>query len=270
MKKALFIMLMLFCCVALTGCNNEVNDDEIIVGLECNYTPYNWTETKDTDSNVEIYGETGLYAEGYDIQIAKLIASDLGKTLVVKKIEWTGLIPALECSDIDMIIAGMSPTDDRLLSIDFTDPYYTLNHVVLVKGDSDLASATQFTDFSGKNIIGQKGTAYDGLAEQLATKGGGNYMTPLDTVPLIITGIQSGAFDATVLELPVAQSAVSQNSDLAFVELSDTFDIEYSESVVSIGIRQGEEDFLAELNAALAKITTDQRNELMTQAVESN
>ena len=53
----------------------------------------------------------GKYAEGYDVQMAKAIASSLGKVLIIMAIEWDGLIPALESNRIDAIIAGMSPTE---------------------------------------------------------------------------------------------------------------------------------------------------------------
>ena len=60
------------------------------------------------------------YAGGYDVEIAKIIAAELGKELVIVKTEWDGLIPALTSGKIDAIIAGMSPTEERKEAIDFT------------------------------------------------------------------------------------------------------------------------------------------------------
>ncbi|MGC4389042.1 transporter substrate-binding domain-containing protein, partial [Streptococcus suis] len=67
---------------------------------------------------------TNQYANGYDVQIAKKIASALNKKVLVVKTKWEGLVPALTSGKIDMIIAGMSPTEERKKEIAFSDAYY--------------------------------------------------------------------------------------------------------------------------------------------------
>ena len=106
------------------------------VAMECAYEPYNWTETeKKSVGAVAITGEgkEGLYANGYDVQIAQYIANKLGMTLEVCSYEWDSLIPALQSGNVDAIIAGMSPTAEREEEIDFTDVYYESNLVVIYK-----------------------------------------------------------------------------------------------------------------------------------------
>lgn len=106
------------------------------IGMECAYEPFNWTDI-DTPSlgAVQIYGEgkNGLYANGYDVQIAQYVANKLGLKLEVYAIEWDSLIPALESGTIDAIVAGMSPTEEREKEIDFTDTYYESNLVIIYK-----------------------------------------------------------------------------------------------------------------------------------------
>ena len=106
------------------------------VAMECAYEPYNWTETeKKSVGAVAITGEgkDGLYANGYDVQIAQYIANKLGMTLEICSYEWDSLIPALQSGNVDAIIAGMSPTAEREEQIDFTDVYYESNLVVIYK-----------------------------------------------------------------------------------------------------------------------------------------
>ncbi len=106
------------------------------VGMECAYEPYNWTETSaKTKGAVPISGEgkDGLYANGYDVQIAQYVANKLGLKLEVYAIEWDSLLPALEAGTIDAVIAGMSPTAEREKQIDFTNTYYESNLVVIIK-----------------------------------------------------------------------------------------------------------------------------------------
>ncbi len=271
MKKG-FILLVLFVSVFLfSACQQEVkfdfNNGALVVGLECAYAPFNWTEDDPTTSNYPIEG-TSYYAQGYDIQIAKLVAEELDLTLVIKKMEWGALIENLKEGSIDLIIAGMSPTADRKLSIDFTNPYYESTHVVLIKEDSSYVNAKTFADFSGANVVGQQGTVYDDLAKQLSEKGGAIYQNALDTVPLIIFAMQSGAIDATILEEPVAISTVAQHSEFTYVTLETTFEIAEEDRVVSIGVRKVDTALRDAVNNALAKITNEMRTTLMNQAID--
>ena len=106
------------------------------VGMECAYAPFNWTDMGEaTLGAVAISGEgkDNMYANGYDVQIAKYVANKLNMTLEIYSYEWDGLIPALDSGALDAIIAGMSPTAEREEQIDFTNVYYSSNLVVIYK-----------------------------------------------------------------------------------------------------------------------------------------
>lgn len=273
MKKLFILLFLTFTLFILSACKSEeefdFNKGELVVGLECAYAPFNWTEDEKTLSNHPIFG-TSTFADGYDIQIAKIVAQELDLILVIKKMEWGALIENLKEGSIDLIIAGMSPTADRKLSIDFTDPYYESTHVVLVKDDSRYVDAKTFADFNGANVVGQQGTVYDDLAKQLSEKGGATYHSALDTVPLIIFAMQSGAIDATILEEPVAISTVAQHTGFTYVTLETPFEIAEEDRVVSIGVRKADSVLRDAINAALAKITNEMRTTLMNQAIEQS
>ena len=273
MKKLFVLMMLAVLGLFLSACGGvkfQESKGELVIGLECEYSPFNWTETTKSDENVEIYGQSGLYANGYDIQIARRIADDLGLKLVVKKIAWEGLIPALQSGDIDAIIAGMSPTEERKESINFSSPYYRSEHVVIVKDGGRFASATSFADFAGANVIGQKGTAYEDLANQLATRAGATAQAPLGTVPLIISSILADSTDVTVVEKPVALGVCASNPGLKWIKLADEFEVDEADVVVSIGVRQVDTGLLAKINDALAKISDAERETLMVNAVNAN
>lgn len=106
------------------------------VGMECAYQPFNWTETSAKSVGaVAISGEgkEGLYANGYDVQIAQYVANKLGLKLEIYAIEWDSLLPALNSGTIDAVCAGMSPTAERAEQVDFTQTYYESNLVVIIK-----------------------------------------------------------------------------------------------------------------------------------------
>lgn len=106
------------------------------IGMECAYEPYNWTDTEGTSLGVvsiSSEGQSGLYANGYDVQIAQYVANRLGLKLEIYAMEWDSLIPAVNSGAIDAIVAGMSPTAERSEQIDFTDTYYESNLVVIIR-----------------------------------------------------------------------------------------------------------------------------------------
>lgn len=106
------------------------------IGMECAYEPYNWTDTVGTSLGavpISSEGQNGLYANGYDVQIAQYVANRLGLKLEIYAMEWDSLIPAVNSGAIDAIIAGMSPTAERAQQVDFTDTYYESNLVVIIR-----------------------------------------------------------------------------------------------------------------------------------------
>lgn len=106
------------------------------IGMECAYEPYNWTDTEGTSLgavSISSEGQSGLYANGYDVQIAQYVANRLGLKLEIYAMEWDSLIPAVNSGAIDAIVAGMSPTAERSEQIDFTDTYYESNLVVIIR-----------------------------------------------------------------------------------------------------------------------------------------
>ncbi len=273
--KGLCICLLVFGgSLLLTSCKNEVKFDEskktLIVGLECDYPPFNWLETADTDSNVPVNGQNGMYAEGYDIQMAKLICAELGYELVIEMTDWKSLPTALKVGKIDAIIAGMSPTEERKEAISFTNDYYRSTHVVLVDGNGSYKDAKTFADFSGAKVMGQADTTYEKLANQLVEKcGSATEVNPLKSVPEIIFALNTGVVDVTILEEPVAKGLVRAYPNLKYFTLDTPFEIEEADAVVSIGLRHIDTELLADINAALAKISTETRNALMENAVAS-
>ena len=256
---------------SLTSCRQtkfNPNKGVLRVGLECAYAPFNWTEVAKTDTNVPIKGKVSSYAEGYDIMIARRIAEELGYELEIYKYEFDGLIMALNNGSIDLIIAGMSPTEERKQSINFSDAYYRSEHVLLLQKTSKYVNAKTFEDLSGAKVIGQKGTLYDVLAKQISQKNSSvKYQAPLDTVNAILVPLRAGALDLTVLEEPVAIGICEADSSFTYIKLDSKFDVADEDLDVAIGVRKVDTDLLSQVNAALAKISQEERISMMERAI---
>lgn len=276
MKKLITLVLaiMLACTtLAFTACGKKINsakdldtvkaNGKIVVGMECAYAPYNWATNTSSENTAVVVN--GKYADGYDVQVAKLIAETLGVTLEIKAIEWDGLIPALEAGDIDLIIAGMSPTEERKLSIDFSNTYFDSNLVMVVKANGAYASATGIQDFSGAKITGQLNTFHYNVIDQI---NGVNKQTALADFGALIESLRSGAIDGYVCEKPGAVSAVAANPEFAFVEFADGkgFVCDPAESSISVGLRKGS-SLTAKVNEAIATLTAEEKEALMDAAI---
>ena len=116
--------------LAHSSSNTSTSNGVLKIAMECNYAPFNWSQTTDVNGAVKIQG-MNLYANGYDVQVAKYIAAELGMALEIYAIEWDSLIPGLQAGTFDGIIAGMSPTAEREEQVDFTDCYYNSNLVII-------------------------------------------------------------------------------------------------------------------------------------------
>lgn len=119
--------------IAVTSDKTDTSNGTLRIAMECAYAPFNWTQQTNANGAVAIANKDGLYANGYDVQVAKYIAAELGMNLEVHSFEWDSLIPAVQSGTVDGIIAGMSPTDEREEEVDFTECYYNSNLVIIYK-----------------------------------------------------------------------------------------------------------------------------------------
>ncbi len=278
MKKVLAAALVGAMAIGMFGCGsgsnantNEQdgqaeaeNSNQLRIGMECGYAPFNWTQQDDSNGAVAIEGGGG-YANGYDVQIAKKVAEGLGKELVIVKTEWDGLVPAVQSGVIDGIIAGMSPTAERKESIDFSDNYYVSDLVIVVRADGPYADATSLEDFAGTKITGQLNTFHDTVIDQIE---GVEHVTAMPDFPSMRVALESGIIDGYVSERPEGISASAANSNFAYVgfDLENGFEYNVDDAAIAMGIKKGS-DLTAQVNEVLAGISQEERDQLMEDAI---
>ncbi|QIK57860.1 ABC transporter substrate-binding protein/permease [Erysipelothrix sp. HDW6A] len=267
MKKIGVVILLSL--LVLTGCSpKEDTSNTFTVGMECGYAPYNWTEPSKTDSAVQIDG--GQYCDGYDVQIGKIIADKLGKTLVIKKLSWEGLILSLQTGQIDAIIAGMSPTEERKKEINFSDIYYRDETAfgVVVKKDGAFANGKGVQDFAGAHIAAQIGTFHVDLLDQLD---GISKAENLKDFATMTVALQSGELDGFISDSGTGRTINVNNPDLLYLQLDgdNGFVVTDAMAGVGVGIAKENTKLLNEVNAAIAEIPLETQQELMDTAVNA-
>ena len=264
-------LTVLACAALLTGCASNTptstaasssnSSDTLRVGMECNYAPFNWSTTKEGEYTQPI--SSADYCDGYDVVVAKNLADKIGKKVEIVKLDWDNLILSLNNNQIDAVIAGMTATDERKQQVNFTDPYYVSEEVLIVKKDSQYTSATSLEDFKGATVQGQMNTIYDEVIDQIP---GVNHMPAAETFPAAIQALQAGSVDAATSELPVANGVISANPDLAVVRFAEGKGFK-ADTSVSIAVSKNDDELLNALQDALKTIDTDTRNTWMEEAV---
>ena len=237
---------------------------EFRVGMECAYAPSNWQESEASDTNYPVENVPGAYAEGYDVQIAKIIADQLGKELVIVKLSWDGLIDALNQGQIDAIIAGMMDTAERRESINFSEPYKETIYSMMVLADSPYVNATSIQDFSGAAVLGQQGTALDDVIDQIQ---GVDHLSPVGSVPDMMSRLQQGSCDAIVINQESAPGYLASNPDFRLISFAEGKGFELPAKGSCVGLRKSDTDLMEQINAVLATIDDETRLSMWETAV---
>jgi len=230
----------------------EIKDSgKLVIGTCADYPPYEWHLIKDGKDEII----------GFDIDIAQAIADELGVELEIKDMDFDGLIPALSTGKIDMIIAGMNPTDERKQSVDFTDIYYTQKDALVIKSE-DAENIQSENDLKKASLATQKATIQETyLLENFPD-------AALQSVPKWNTAILSlvtGKVDAVLMVETVAKQYVEQNEGLEIAG----FDVASTPNESAIAVAKDNKDFLDAVNDILDEMKeSGQIEELMRTNIE--
>ncbi len=265
--------------VALAGCSSEGStsddsdegssstgsDDTILrVGMEAANAPYNWQTDTETEYTIPIQDLEDAYADGYDVQITKIVAEELGREPVAVKLAWSGLIEAVNLGTIDLIIAGMTPTEERMESIDFTDNYIVDTFGILVRADSEYAGATSLSDFAGAAVMGQRDTLLDEVIDEIPDV---VHLTGADSIPSCITALLNQTCDAVVFNELTREVYLSANPELVAIDFDEGEGFSEDEPC-AIGLAKGQDELLEQLNEIIGTISEEEREQLWQEAVE--
>ena len=215
----------------------EIKDKgELVVGLSADYAPYEFYTMVDGKKTIV----------GFDVELAKEIAKDLGVKLTLKEMKFDALLGALPAGQIDMIISGMNPDEERAKVIDFSDIYYTAQHGVLVN-KKDLDKYKSVEDLKSARVGAQMGsTQADIIKEKIKA----DNPTLLANVNNLILELKSGKIDALVTEKPVAEMAIKNNNELALSK------IEFKDETGgnAVAVKKGEKELVEQVNKTIKRL----------------
>ena len=245
-----------------------VEDGVLTVAMECAYAPYNWAQPDDANGAVPIVNsDSGEYANGYDVMMAKKLCEANGWELEVMRLDWDSLVPAVQTGQVDAVIAGQSMTAERAEQVDFAGPYLYASIVCLTKADSDLASATGISQLTG-TCTSQRATIwYDTCLPQIE---GADIQSAQDTAPSMLMALETGMVDFVCTDMPTAQGALVAYPDLVILDFSgsdDNFEISDEDVNIGISIMKGNTVLKEALDSVLSGMTADDFNDMMAEAV---
>ena len=266
---SLVILLIASVLIGCGGCGSGKSERNVLrVGMECEFAPYNWAQSTDANGAVPINGSSD-FAFGYDVIIAKTLADLIDYDLEIHRMDWDALPPAAMSGAIDAIIAGMSITAERQMTLDFTTPYYYASIVTLVRADSPFAGAKGISDLSGATGTSQLTTIwYNICLPQIPDI---DIMPPMDSAPAMLVALTSGAVDLVVTDAPTAMAAVLVYPELKLLDFfgtDDDFVVTSEEVDIGIALQKGNTELLNKLNEALATLTIAYFERMMNDAIK--
>ncbi|CAH2214074.1 ABC transporter substrate-binding protein [Tepidibacter aestuarii] len=262
-KKSINKMIVVFMVVCLgmvfTGCGkSEVSQYEkikesgkIVLGTSADYPPYEFH--KEVDGKDQIVG--------FDIEIAKAIADDMGVELEIKDMDFGGLLAALNTGTVDFVVAGMNPTSERKEKVDFTNIYYNATQAIVVKAENK-DNIKSMDDLKGKKVGVQMSSIQEGIAKDEIEDA---QIKSLTKIPDIILELKNDKIDAAIVELPVAKAYVDKNSDLGLADIT----IKDETGGSAIAIKKGNQEIVDQMNKTLDKLVKENKiEEFVVEATE--
>ena len=229
---------------SITEAKLTVTDGVLVMATNASFPPY------------EFVGDDGAYA-GIDVEIAGLIAEKLGLKLEIQDVEFGSIIGGVQSGKFDMGMAGMTVTDERKESVNFSETYAVGVQSIIVKEGSDIKSFDDFfnADGSVKDImIGvQQDTTGDIYCSDTVENGGvgEEHVTQFKTGNDAVQALVAGKVDAVIIDNEPAKSYVSVNKGLTILETA------YTEEEYAICVSKNNTALLDSINDALASLKAE-------------
>lgn len=238
MKIKLFRLALLALVAGwLAACSSRTTTPPLVLGTDAKLPPF--ASRSDT-------AEGGF--AGFDIEIAKAIAAQAGRPLLIKELDFVDLLPALAADQVDFVVAAMSITPERRQAADFSEPYYNATPVVITLAGQPAPQTAE--DLRDKRLAALPGSAGAALAGDLTSMENVLLMGALwDAVILL----KNSGTDAIVLDEQPARALVQGDPEITLTQL------DFPPDHYGVAVRAGRADLLTTVNAALAAAKADGR-----------
>lgn len=213
-----------------------VSAEVLKVATEAGFMPFEFVDEK-----------TGELL-GFDMELIKAIAQELGMEVKIDNISWDGLIPALLNNNYHVAIAGITITEERQQSVNFSTPYF--ESVLTIVTKNNVQGISSLDDLKGKIAAVQISTTGDFEASDLADEGGLKSVSRFDTVTDAMQAVIIGAADVVIVDLPVAEAYLAANPNAPLSHVGPVADNEF----YGIALNKKNQELLEKINGALEQL----------------
>lgn len=249
LKKLILLTVTAIIALSFAGCGKKA--DKLVVGTSADYPPYEFHMMDGGKDNIV----------GFDIDIAAEIAKDMGKELEIKDMDFAALLGALEAGKIDMVLAGMTPDDEKRKNADFSEIYYKAEQGVVIRAeDKDKYKTAE--DFKDVKVTVQQGTSQEKIA---GTQLIGCQLKTLKKVGDLVLDLKSKKCDAIIVELPVAKAYVKENPELIISEVQ----VQDEVGGAAAAVAKGNTKLLEQVDKTLKRLAEEGKiDEYVTKAIK--
>jgi len=234
-----------------TSLKDVLDKKQLVLGTSADYAPYEFHLLEDGEDKIV----------GFDIDIAQSIADSLGVELKVIDMNFDGLITALNAKQVDMVMAGMTPTPKRVEAVDFSDIYYLAQQSVIVRTD-DIDTYKDIASLEGKKVAAQRGSLQEGIVKEQLPK---SNLVSLTKIPNIILELKNKNVEAAIVEKPVADGYSKQYPEISTSAIEVTDETGGS----AIAMRKGSTSLVNAVNDVIEQLQTNGKiDEFVAQANE--
>ncbi len=246
---------MLLVAGLMTGCGNNNKENNAATGnsAKTNSSTASKTLTLGTSADFPPYefhkvvdGKDTIV--GFDIEIAKQIAADMGAELKIKDLAFDSLLNELSSGRVDIVISGLSPTPERAKAVGLSDIYYKAEQAVVVR-EADKDKFATMDSLKGMKVGVQTGSIQEDIAKGIE----GAQLTSLGKISEIVLQLQSNRVDASIMEGPVAKSFVKNVKGLAITDAKP----EVEDDGYVIGVKKGNDELLDQVNKTLTRLNSE-------------
>ena len=242
-----------------------IEPDKVLkIGIECDFAPYNWEEKQPSATNQPLVNNKGFYAEGYDVQIALIVAKRMNAKVEFLKIPWGDMLVALNDGRIDVVVSGMVDTEERKKLADFSNVYTPapIEYTIMVRKDNKYAEGTMLVDFYKARMVGQKGAMMDTLIDQVY---GVEHLPPVETIPDMFREVDRGAADALVINTEAIEAYEKEYPNVVAIRFAQGEGFKLGFSGICAAIRKEDARLLTAVNKVLSGLPTEERVKIMGQ-----
>lgn len=240
-KIASVVLALVLGMTALWACGGGEKEEENVLVMATNaaFPPYEFKE--------------GDGFAGIDVEIAELIAEKLGMELKIEDVEFGSIIGGVQSGKFDMGMAGMTVTDERLQSVNFSSTYATGVQVVIVKQGSEIKSLDDLKGDGSMKFGVQQDTTGDIYASDTAENGGygEENVIRFKTGAEAVQALSTGKVSAVIIDNEPAKEFVAANEGL------EILDAEWAVEDYAICVAKENTDLLNKINTALAELEAE-------------